>query len=168
MQNDIKSLVELQTLYINLVSQALDNTLDKLLKKLKELIQDDVYNWKSESDDPWGLRSGQTLGLTSGMRTGEFYDSWEKMKLILTGGYVTGQISESLDVMHQVGWRVHENRDELAEIINSGNGYNFGQCEARPYWTDWISWVELNIEAIFYKECVDVGLPLQNMSWGIQ
>ena len=50
----------------------------------------------------------------------------------------------------------------MAEIINSGVGYNFGQMEgkARPFWDDFIQWVNTNLDSIFKKNCIAVGLPI--------
>jgi hypothetical protein len=141
---------------------ALDNTMEVLLNKLKDYIYDDVYMVESISDNPWWYDKNNAYGLN---RTGEFMESWEKTKATLLGDGSFCEISQVLSSMKQTilgGNIAHKDREDLAKIIETGSGYNFGQMEgtARPFWKDFMIYVDENIDSIFISECKKVGLNL--------
>lgn len=151
-----KNLIQLQQAMNLKLSIVLDNTLDILLKELQRLIEEEVYGWHSNANNPWEIH-----------RTHQFYDSWEKTKLVAIGNMVQGEIGQSFDVMKQffIGdVEVHEDRETLADIIMSGEGYNFGNAPKRDFWTPFIVYVNQQIEDIIYKECLKVGLSLERVS----
>ena len=145
--------MELHTAIDMVVQQALDLTTEELLDKLEEYIQTEVYDIHS-------------LWESAGLRTGQFKDSWERSNaVIVTRGIVSSQIFQNVSVMQQSNVPpIHIDRDDLAQIINSGVGYNFGTMEgtARPYWDKFIQWVNTNLDSIFKKNCITVGLPVSS------
>lgn len=160
------NLAQLEALINTQLMVALDNTMDRLLIELQNIIESEVYGWESPSEYPWSMDSlGRgNIGITSGQRTGEFLESWQTHKSKLLGLMAEAEISQAIDVMNQIfsgGHMVHEDRENLAGIINSGSGYNFGQCYvARPYWDKFIIYVTLNLSNIFESECIKLGLPI--------
>ena len=148
----INSFIELETVIESLLAQALDLTTEELLNKLEDFIQQDVYDVPSEWD------------LMYGLRTGEFKKSWDRTNAKkVAKNVVESEIFQNISVMGVIDIPpIHIDRDNLAEIINSGSGYNFGQMEgtARPFWDDFIQWVNTNLDTIFKKNCIAVGLPI--------
>jgi hypothetical protein len=167
MSTVIRNLAEFQMAMQFRVGEALDNTMQRLLEHLQYLVMEDVYAWESTAYMPWGMIAGGTAGLTTGNRTGQFYESWEKVMPIMVGNMMVGEINQALDVMKQFllgGQIVHQDGANLAEIINSGSGYNFGECEEpRPFWNNFLIFVTENLEKIFLEECIKVGLPIQRV-----
>ena len=165
MAKQFKSLIELES-YMNLrFAEALDNTMERLLIKLRELIDENVYGWESPADKPWGLFDNQDLSRTSGYRTGEFYDSWQRSKSVITGKMISGEISQATEMLHQYfrgGHIVHEDVEDLASIIENRGLYNFGYADGvdRSYWQPFREYCELNLEKIWVEECVKLGLPI--------
>ena len=147
----INSFVELETVIESLLAQALDLTTEELLNKLEDFIQQDVYDVPSKWDSIYDLR------------TGEFKKSWDRTNVKkIAKNVVESEIFQNISVMSVIDIPpIHIDRDNLAEIINSGTGYNFGQMEgkSRPFWDDFIQWVNTNLDSIFKKNCITVGLP---------
>lgn len=134
---------------------ALDSTLQRLLDKLLEYIDENVYGWVSPSDNPW-----------SPNRTFQFRESWQKIKPTIVGNMMVGEINQAIDVMQKTvidGVMVHDDRDKLADIIETGIGYNFGHAEERQYFQPWLDWVDVNLENIFYEEMIKIELPVQRV-----
>lgn len=150
----INSFVELETVIESLLAQALDLTTEELLNKLEDFIQQDVYDVPSKWDSIYDLR------------TGEFKKSWDRTNAKkVAKNVVESEIFQNISVMCVIDIPpIHIDRDNLAEIINSGTGYNFGQMEgkARPFWDDFIRWVDMNLDSIFKKNCIAVGLPISS------
>lgn len=147
--------IELQALFNAKLMVALDNTMERLLKELQNLIQIEVYGWKSPSFNPWSVN-----------RTGQFLDSWQTVKPVMLGSLIQGEINQAIEVMEQFmigNDMVHEDRDNLAEILNTGDGYNFGMSDGipKPYWDKFMDVVNNSLEIFFYEECIQVGLPIQ-------
>ena len=162
----IKSPIELQMELQFKCGIALDNTLDRLLDQLKLFIEDIVYDVPT----PWGMTSNGDYGLKTGHRTGQFYDSWQKVSPTILGNMMVGEINQALEVMEQFmigNVMVHEDRDNLADIIETGNGYMDGsQMEGygRNFWSNFSVFVVENLSSIFLEECVKVGLPIKKVS----
>ena len=150
----INSFAELETVIESLLAQALDLTTEELLNKLEDFIQQDVYDVPSKWDSIYDLR------------TGEFKKSWDRTNVKkIAKNVVESEIFQNISVMSVIDIPpIHIDRDYLAEIINSGTGYNFGQMEgkARPFWDDFIQWVNTNLDSIFKKNCITVGLPVSS------
>lgn len=150
----INSFVELETIIESLLAQALDLTTEELLNKLEDFIQQDVYDVPSKWDNIYDLR------------TGEFKKSWDRTNAKkIAKNVVESEIFQNVSVMSVIDIPpIHIDRDNLAEIINSGTGYNFGQMEGkeRPFWDDFIQWVNMNLDSIFKKNCIAVGLPISS------
>ena len=150
----INSFVELETVIESLLAQALDLTTEELLNKLEDFIQQDVYDVPSKWDSIYDLR------------TGEFKKSWDRTNAKkIAKNVVESEIFQNISVMSVIDIPpIHIDRDNLAEIINSGTGYNFAQMEgkARPFWDGFIQWVNTNLDSIFKKNCITVGLPVSS------
>lgn len=164
------NLIQYNTYVNEKLSIALDNTMDRLLIELQNIIEKEVYGWISPSEFPWSMDSlGRgDVGVRTGQRTGQFLDSWESKKSVMIGNILQGEISQAIDIMQQFfnddNIEVHKDRDNLANIISSGKGYNFGQCfEPRDFWSEFKSYVTLNLFNIFEQECLALGLPMQKV-----
>lgn len=147
--------IELQALFNAKLMVALDKTMERLLIELQNLIQSEVYGWESSSFNPWSIN-----------RTGQFLDSWQTVKPVMLGSLIQGEINQAIEKMEQFmigNEMVHEDRDNLAEILNTGDGYNFGMSNGipKPYFDKWIQYVNENLETIFMEECIQVKLPIQ-------
>lgn len=149
MAKTFKNPIELEAYLSSLMSVALNNTMEKLLNKLEEIIQEKVYD---SYEGNWDL---------DGWRTGQFKESWEKTIPIIKGNLVESELFQNISNMiiyESAPVYIHTDRDNLAEIIESGVGYNFGSAPPRPFWNDFINWVEMNIYTIFEQECNKVGI----------
>lgn len=144
------------TKYFNSIfQQALDLTMEELLNNLKEWIDADVYSWWSNSEQPWDIN-----------RTFQFKDSWKSTKSEIINNIINSTIEQDISVMKKIkigGHIVHEDAENLSEIINSGNGYNFGQAEGepRPFWNDFIKEVDMKLDSIFIKNCKKLGVDIK-------
>lgn len=156
---EVSNQSELDKYLENVMTSALDSTLDILLDKLKDIIDKDVYGWKSRSSNPWEPN-----------RTFEFRDSWEKRKIQRTKTLIKGEISQRIATMkyHNVdGVKIHQDRKELTNIIanNIFDGYQFGDVSIdnpkKPFWSEFVKYCESNIEAIFVQECSKLGVELE-------
>jgi len=157
--NSFSTIAELEA-SINLRMEiALDNTLERLLQELQLIIDRVVYGWQSPSSNPWGW------GENGGNRTHEFYESWQRTKPIMLGNLLEGEIYQAIELMNFTkmnGGYAHEDAENLANIIETGDGYNFGQAEGmgREFWNEFEQFCVVNIESIFKSECIKVGLPV--------
>ena len=150
--------IEVTKYFNQIFQQALDLTMEEFLTTLKDWIDVDVYAWVSPSSNPW-----------SPYRTFQFKDSWEKTKAEIIGSMVESEIFQNISVMQQFydGDRgnilVHEDAENLAEIINSGNDYNFGHAEGepRPYWDDFKKEVDAKLDVTFIKNCRKLGIDIR-------
>lgn len=147
MVKTFKNLIEFEV-YLQMQSSiALNNTMEILLNKLEEIIQEKVYD------------SYNGYWASNGFRTNEFKESWEKTISIIKGNLIESELFQNISNMTIYDEPpIHTDRDNLAEIIESGVGYNFGSAPARPFWNDFINWVEMNIYTIFEQECNKVGI----------
>jgi len=150
---DYNNFIQLQFALNNQIALALDNTMGRLLTELQNIIEDVVYGWESPSANPWSVN-----------RTGQFLDSWQKEYPTLIGNIMTGEINQAMEIMKQFAIgsvQVHGDRENLADIIETGDGYTFGECdESRDFWNPFIQYVDENLENIFFEECIKLDLPL--------
>lgn len=148
----INNFAELNSAIENAIQKALDLTTEELLDKLEDYIQTEVYDVSSMWEDGYMLR------------TGEFKKSWERFNAkVITKGIIESQIFQNVSIMERIDVPpIHIDRDNLAQIINSGIGYNFGAFEgiARPYWDKFIEWANMHLDEIFVNKCNLVGLPI--------
>lgn len=153
MSKVISSFAELYTNVNSKIMLAMDETLNILLVELQNIIDEEVYGWHSTSNNPWEI-----------YRTGQFLDSWQVTKPIVVGNMIQGEISQAIEVMQQFfvnSVEVHEDRDNLANIIMTGDGYNLSDnVPPRDFWNPWILYINQNLSTIFYQQCQIVGLPL--------
>ena len=159
MANSFSTMAELEASINSRMSIALDNTLERLLQELQLIVDRVVYGWRSPSMSPWGW------GKDGGNRTHEFYDSWQRTKPQLMGNLIQGEIYQAVELMTYTisgGRYVHQDREDLANIIETGKGYNFGQAEGvgRKFWSEFEQFVMLNLERIWLQESAKVGLNL--------
>lgn len=160
MSKVISSFSQLYTEINGKLEIAIDNTLEILLVELKNIIDSEVYGWKSTAENPWEI-----------YRTGQFLDSWQTTKSVAIGKMVQGEISQAIDVMQQFfvnGVEVHEDRENLATIIMSGEGYKLSDnVPKRDFWNPWILYIEKNLDTIFLYQCRALGLPLVKVGYTI-
>ena len=139
----ITTYTQLENILNGKCQEALDRTVDRLMAEFERLIQADVYDVHSVWDSVYNLRTGQ------------FKDSWENTKAQIHDNIVEAEIFQNVSVMQRIDEPpIHVDKEALAEIINSGVGYNFGQMEgkARPFWNDFIQYCEREFENIFQEE----------------
>lgn len=140
---------------------AIDATLEILLIQLQNIIDEEVYGWRSTSSNPWEI-----------YRTGQFLDSWQRTKSITVGNLTQGEISQAIEVMQQFfvnNVEVHEDREDLANIIMTGNGYKLSDnVPARDFWSPFKIYIVQNLSDIFYKQCMLVGLPLIKVGYSFK
>ena len=131
-----------------------------VLPQLQDYIERDVYNYHGQlSEDFWDGRSG------------DFKRAW-KIKVQRQGFYnnIELYIDEdkfSYQMSHSLS-HMTDSASGLAEIINEGWNstsypfppYNFPAMYARPYWDDFIEWMNNNFEEEFMKECNRRGLNM--------
>lgn len=139
----ITTYTQLENILNGKCQEALDRTVDRLMAELEHLIQVDVYDVPSVWDSVYNLRTGQ------------FKDSWENTKAQIHDSIVEAEIFQNVSAMQRVDEPpIHVDKEGLAEIINNGVGYNFGQMEGniRPFWNDFIQYCEREFENIFQEE----------------
>ena len=147
----ITTYAQLENILNGKCQEALDRTTDRVLDKLGEFIQNDVY----ESYSP-----------TFYDRTFDFKNSWEKTSAKLKGKIVEAEIFQNIKTLEfnsekfQHGSNVwveawNDNENELAHIINDGaigEAFGFPQLGARPFWNDFIQNCKREFENIFQEE----------------
>ena len=147
----ITTYTQLENILNGKCQEALDRTTDRLLDKLGEFIQNDVYGAYSP---------------TFYDRTFDFKNSWEKTSAKLKGRIVEAEIFQNINTLafnsdkFQHGSNVwveawNDNKNELAHIINDGaigEAFGFPQLGARPFWNDFIQYCEREFENIFQEE----------------
>lgn len=131
-----------------------------VLPQLLDLIERDVYSYHGQlSQNFWDGRSG------------DFKNAW-KLKIQKQGFYnnIILYIDDnefSYQMSHPFS-HMTDSASGLAEIINEGwdsssyplPPYHFPAMYARPYWDDFIEWMNDNFEYEFIKECNNRGLNM--------
>lgn len=146
----VNSIEEFEIIVNQRIQEALDNTMQKLLDELINIVQVEVYN----AYTPLAYD-----------RTGQFKDSWEKTKTQLQQNISSCEIFQNYSTMvwnpNATPFPQHGTtsrplaENELNNIIENGLGIpNF----KRPFWTKFEQYVESNIYRIFKEECEKVGL----------
>lgn len=152
---------ELLSYINNGVSIALKKTMNRLLIELGNIIDKNVYSYMLTGE--WDNR------------TGEFGDSWDfsevEIETLTTKmSYLSSTISNEdfeLTYNNNIGEWSHGNGwsdltiQELDWIIEQRNGgSNFGfPALKRPYWSEFLTFVDVNLDIIFQEECSKV-LPI--------
>ena len=139
-----------------MITKALNQVTETCLNKLDEIIQTNVYdgyhgNWEE-----------------AGMRTGQFLASWEKtMAKETVMNKIQTEIYQNLDTMITYPeLLVHtdingeDDRADIAQVLETGEGFNFGQREGQPahYWSDFMVWVNANVSSLFKEALLTQGL----------
>lgn len=147
MKTKISNETTLKQYLLNALKQALNDTMEEFLTKLKDIIQEEVYNaYYGEWAD-------------QGMRTGQFKESWNNTVAYVTGNIVGASIEQDINVMQQdFDNEVHIDRENLAQIINTGIGYNFGWCQDRPYWDEFLMYIDTEGYNVFQQKCAKYGI----------
>lgn len=157
----INTVDELEQYFLenNSLITAVNNTTERLLVKLNEIIEETVYSYKPTWDG----------------RTGQFKKSWERESAKIVGGMinreVTSKIYQNFDTMVYDGskWK-HGNpweslaKNQLNNIIEYGlpeSHFNFPAIEERPFWSKFLEYVNKNLDEIFQEECAKVGLDIK-------
>lgn len=155
----INNLFDLHTNINEKIKQAMDLTMDELLEKLKDYIQQDVYDNSTygQPQPQWYTRSYELL------------NNWDYTKAEIIGNNsIESILSFSKPITHS-DYPLYQhgvdqvNNQEFADIVNSGkigDLFGFPQLGARPYWDDFWKYAELNVHRIFAEKCNLVGLPI--------
>ena len=147
--------IEEMSLINSKVQSALNKVVDICLIKLEEIIQTNVYD---------GYNGGWAQ---AGMRTGQFKKSWQKTVAKIVGNLIEAEIYEDINIMVtdsenfiHTDLNGEDDREDIAEVIESGNGYNFGEREGIPahYWQDFMIWVNSNATNLFKTALIEQGL----------
>lgn len=150
---------------IVVMQKALDRTTDVLLGQLLKLIETTVYSYHST----WINGYDGDIG-----RTREFYDSWESSKSTIRGNILESEIFQNYLAMRYIDPFSHGSRyssqpgalqeGALAKIINEGlapSFRNFPNMEARPFWDEFQTFVNENLDRIFVTQCRVLGLDVK-------
>lgn len=155
----ISNFFDLHTNVNEKIKQAMDLTMDELLDKLKDYIQQDVYDNSTygQNQPQWYTRSYELL------------NNWDYTKADVIDNYsVESILSFSKPISHS-GYPLYQHgvdqvdNQAFAEIVNDGkigDLFGFPQLGARPYWNDFWKYVDANIHRIFAEKCNLVGLPI--------
>lgn len=150
------------------IQSALDLTTKELLKQLDDIIDADVYSWSSIgiADRPWGYPN-------SPYRSGQFKKSWETEKATIVANIVEAKIDQDISVMREYedGENpkavVHHDKENLAEYINNNTNYDLPYAQfhidkkpKKPFWDDFIAYVDKNLDEMLIKNCKKVGLQM--------
>ena len=146
----ISNSAQLQVEVNRRLEKALTLTMEELMDKLHEFIEQEVYSNKPD----WYNRSMELL------------NNWEYTKPQLVANGVESVLSFSQPISHsgepnwQHGMSFVDN-NSLVEIVNEGkigNICNFPQLGERPFWNKFMEWTNANIYIIFTKHANSVGL----------
>jgi len=147
------------------LQKAMDNTAEELLNALMKIIEDVVYSYHSPTND-WTNGWDGDYG-----RTGQFKESWEKSKSIIAGNIIKTEIMQNITqnfleyqepFSHGSEYKGGEiSAENLDDIINNGlrdTGIGFPEMQPRPFWADFEKYVDTNLDDIFVRNCMGVGL----------
>ena len=144
----------------SVLAEALDNTTEKLLNELIDIVQKKVYG---RGEPQWYIRTNQ------------FGESWKFEASKIMGDVVQSAIFQDNDVMiHNKPLFQHGNKFEalkdgaLSDILNDGTtnaGFGFSPVEATHFWDEFEEYVEHNLGLVFQEECrklqLDINYVLQ-------
>ena len=158
----INNPIEFKTMMNVQIPLVLDAVMQTLLMKLQDIIEANVYSYQLTGD--WDNR------------TYEFKNSWTYSIPQKIGNYCESQL-DNQDFQFKWandpnmwsygnGYQPLESNDDFNEIIdNRQGGSNFGfPALSRPYWDEFLMWVDLNLESTFQKECLKQGIPVEMAS----
>lgn len=136
---------------------ALTNTMEEVMDRLHEFIQNEVYSYNQD----WYERSMELL------------NNWEYTKPQLIGkNTMLSTLAFSQPISHsgEPNWQhgmSYLSNQALLEIVNEGrigNICGFPQIGARPFLDEFMKWVNLNIYTIFKEHAKNTGLPISNIT----
>lgn len=143
-------------------------TLEQALKEdalpvLRELIERDVYN-----------KYKGTWADAKGNRTYELEDAWA-VRRVARGFFDTveiyiddGKINYNWDYLRNPNGHLASHSisriEDLANIVNNGMNYqppmNFPQMSPRPFWDDFLDWLERDFAKKFQERCAKYGVKM--------
>lgn len=150
----INNMRDLESVYSQALSLALDKTMSRLLEELKNIIDATVYSY----DNKWYDRTYETR------------DNWHALKSTIKGIMVESSILQSDLTFNMDDWQHGSylsgglSNDEMNEIITqglSGNVANFPNMPERDYWGEFMEYVDEMIDVIFREEVMQTGLSIQ-------
>ena len=149
------SMAELEDEIKQVVTVALELTIEEMTDKLHNIIEKDVYE---RYYGAWA---------NSGLRTMEFLESWvheKAMDLSVGNNIDTERIVQDVSLIHQYDWTrhlgfppIHVQKASLAEAIEDGD-YLIGDAPPRPFWEDFVEWASKQAPKIFRKNCRALGM----------
>ena len=128
------------------MNEAMDKTIDELIVKLKEYIQERVYD---KYDPDWYDRTMEVL------------NNWVKQSATWNNNSTSGalyfddaQFTHSGFPKYQHGIQQID-AETLLDILNEkvpwGDAFGTNFNQSRAFWDDYVNWVNDNWEDIFYK-----------------
>lgn len=136
---------QLSSFLTNKANIALDRTTERILDKLEEFIENEVYS----NNQSWYTR------------TNEVKNNWEKTKAQIIGSVCHSEISFSKPISHSGGdlWQhgiSFIDNETLLNILvgnyNTGTIANFDNPNPRNFWNPFLQWCEQNFDRIFKEE----------------
>lgn len=138
-------------------------TLEELLErealpKLREFIESDVYSYKGN----WGTRTYEFEKAWKVRRINKgFFDTIE---IFIDDGEITYNWDYERNEIGQLASHSISKISDLANIINNGMSYqppmNFPKMQPRPFWDDFLEWMENEFPKIFQAECKKYGVNM--------
>ena len=144
----------------NNISIGMEEILHEITAELNAELHDMIEQKVYEAYKGWYYEMGY--------RTNEFLESFvvENFERVMLGGNVTVLTEEVLHdptlMTEYTGFPYsHAQREELAEIIESGEGYLYEtDAPPRPFWEEWVSWCMAQIPLRFKQKCASRGMIL--------
>ena len=160
----INNPIEFQMVMNTRLVKVMQGVMTRILMELGNIIDEEVYSYSL--DGAWQNR------------TGEFKQSWDFSVPIMVGGWCESVLSQDAfghytpnnnrgEWSHGNGWSSLFGFDSLNEIINNGlnqSNFNFPAIEARPFWSVFLQWLDLNINEIFREQCLKNDIPVEMAS----
>lgn len=153
------SILQVDQVFMTKAVKAFENTLKVLMKELDNYIQEDVYTYNATWTNGYDGEDGRTYG---------FLNTWINTPVVINGSTISSTIMQDGKSLIHDTWQ-HGNpwsdlsAESLAEIINKGlraSHFNFPAIESRPYWDDFLKYVNENYENILKQELVKLGVKV--------
>ena len=150
--------------YLVAIDEAVNVTANQLLAKLMDIIEETVYSYDSTWTNGYNGDAG---------RTGQFKQSWEASRAVITGNIIESKIFQNYVKMSYIEPFSHGSAyyngalDEngLNRIIEEGipnTGIGFPEVMRRPFWENFKQYVDENLEILFMQNCRAFGLDLKS------
>lgn len=160
--------------------QAQTNTLNKMLDKLEQFIDEDVYDKHAlgNVDNPHYERTGELRNLfhitkvyvSNGIVRGSIDIDYHAPFSHGTSDWVHESVNQTRRNLTKKAQRIYGERTKIkldkqayVKLINNGVSSQhslFGEIIPRPFWTNFLKWANDNYNFIFKLECKKLGIIL--------